>query len=73
MSFIISSIKLMPSCKWLLKSEVVRACLATNQVIIIKIFSVSSNVDGDTSNYTSLYLQVHEFSSTKELKEMFST
>ena len=72
MSFISSSIKLMPSCKWLLKSEVVRAC-PTNQVIIIKIFSVSSNVDGDTSNYTSLYLQVHEFSSTKELKEMFST
>ena len=50
MSFISSSIKLMPSCKWLLKSEVVRACLAINQVIIIKIFSVSSNVDGDTSN-----------------------
>ena len=51
MSFISSSIKLMPSCKWPLKSEVVRACLATNQVvIIIKIFSVSSNVDGDTSN-----------------------
>ena len=49
MSFISSSIKLMPSCKWLLKSEVVRACLATNQVIIIIILSVSSNVDGDNS------------------------